>query len=189
MSVSPGPTGSQKHVLIAVGINRIDLFQRTPSDLKRYVEFVHYLKKTFGSVLHFIQHERLQWSSTQPSGEAAFDNPTDYKVLYNDWPYGIDLDIVHLVVWTKFELQDDITTGDLHQESRAAIEAFVEKTFCGEGGVLRDNLVWFKNGKSLKSVHALEHFHVMLYKPDRECLRRITGGDISMAEKLRRGQF
>lgn len=169
----------------AIRINRIDLFQRTPTDLIRYVEFVHYLKKTFGSVLHFIQHERLHWPSIRPSGQAPFENPTDYKILYNDWPYGIDLDIVHLVVWTKFELEDEVTTNDLSQRSRAMIDAFVQKTFCGKNGVSRDSLIWFKNWKSLKSVHALEHFHVMLYKPDPEFLKRITGGDVAISEKLK----
>ncbi len=169
-------------------MNRIDLFQRTPNDMKRYVEFVHYLKKTFGSVIHFIQHERLHWSSIQPSGQAAFENATDYKVLYNDWPYGIDLDIVHLVVWTKFELEDDDTTGDLTEKSRATIETFVQTTFCGTDGVPRDSLVWFKNWKSIKSVHALEHFHVMLSKPHLEFVRRITKGDIAMTEKLSEGK-
>jgi Protein of unknown function (DUF3605) len=177
-----------KHRLITVGINRIDLFQRTPTDLKRYVEFVHYLKKAFGSVLQFIHHERLHWSSTQPSGQRPFENPSDYKVLYNDWPYGIDLDIVHLVVWTKFAFQDDPVTGDLTPESRAMIEAFVQKTFCGKNGSSHDNTIWFRNWKSLKSVQALEHFHVMLYKPDPEFLRKITGGDMAMAEKLRVGK-
>jgi Protein of unknown function (DUF3605) len=156
--------------------------------MKRYMEFVHYLKKTYGSVLHFIQHERLHWSSTQSSGRKPFETSTDYKILYNDWPYGIDLDIVHLVVWTKFELEDDPATGYLTQESRAIIEEFVQGTFCGKDGVSRENLVWFKNWKSLKSVHALEHFHVMLYKPDEEFLRRITGGDMAMAVKLKNGK-
>lgn len=177
-----------KRILRVAGINRIDLFQRTPNDLKRYIEFVHYLKRTFGSVLHFIQHERLHWSSLQPSGQPAFDNPTDYKILYNDWPYGIDLNIVHLVVWTKFELQDDLATGDLTQEARLEIEGFVRETFCGEDGVARDGLVWFRNWKSLKSVHALEHLHVMLYKPSQEFLNRITGGDMAMAAKLSSGK-
>lgn len=178
----------EEHILTVIGINRIDLFQRTPSDLRQYVQFVHYLKKTLGSVLHFIQHERLRWASIQPSGQAAFENDGDYKVLYNDWPYGIDPDIVHLVVWTKFQLEDDPVSGDLTPKSRAAIEAFVQKTFGGADGLPRDRIIWFRNWKSIKSVQALEHFHVMLYKPDAEFLRRVTGGDMSMAEKLRKGK-
>lgn len=89
------------------------------------------------------------------------------------------------MVWTKFELEDDVTTNDLSQRSRAMIDAFVQKTFCGKNGVSRDSLIWFKNWKSLKSVHALEHFHVMLYKPDPEFLKRITGGDVAISEKLK----
>ena len=29
------------------------------------------------------------------------------RILYNDWPYGLVDGIVHLVVWTKFDLEDD----------------------------------------------------------------------------------
>ena len=29
------------------------------------------------------------------------------KIIYNDWPYGIDKSIVHLCVWTKFPLDVD----------------------------------------------------------------------------------
>ena len=44
--------------------------------------------------------------------------------------------------------------------------------------------MWFKNWKSLKSVHAVEHFHVMLYRPDAVFLREITNGDVPMTEKF-----
>lgn len=83
----------------------------------------------------------------------------DYKILLNDWPYGIDPRIVHLVVWTKFEFPSDPVTGDLTAEARKAIEEFVGEEFgrrCGEGRVR-----WFRNWGSLKSVHAVEHFHVV----------------------------
>jgi hypothetical protein len=104
----------------------------------------------------------------------------DIKILYNDWPYGINPDIVHLVVWTKFELDDDPVTGLSTKESQEEIEAYVQKTFAPKV----KELVWFKNWKSLKSVHAVEHFHVMLYKPDAEFLREITNGDVAMTEKF-----
>jgi Protein of unknown function (DUF3605) len=35
-------------------------------------------------------------------------------------------------------------------------------------------VIWFKNWKSLKSVHAVEHFHVMLYNPDPAFVDEIT---------------
>ena len=31
----------------------------------------------------------------------------DVKIIFNDWPYGIDKSIVHLCVWTKFPLDVD----------------------------------------------------------------------------------
>ena len=104
----------------------------------------------------------------------------DIKILYNDWPYGIDADIVHLVVWTKFELDDDPDTGLSTAESQKQIHDYVQRTFASKV----KELVWFKNWKSLKSVHAVEHFHVMLYKPDAAFLRDITKGDVPMTEKF-----
>jgi len=56
--------------------------------------------------------------------------PDDIKILYNDWPYGIDEKIVHLVVWTKFDLEDDPATDDLTPEARKEIDEYVNRTFC-----------------------------------------------------------
>lgn len=54
----------------------------------------------------------------------------DIKILYNDWPYGVDEKIVHLVIWTKFELEDDPATDDLTDVARREIDVYVNKTFC-----------------------------------------------------------
>jgi hypothetical protein len=42
--------------------------------------------------------------------------------------------------------------------------------------------IWFKNWKSLKSIQAVEHFHVMLFNPDPEFISEITGGDVAIRE-------
>lgn len=113
----------------------------------------------------------------------------DMKILYNDWPYGIDPKIKHLVIWTKFELQaapvsESNPNGDLTPDARRQINDFVNKTFVSVCG--RENVIWFKNWSSLKSIHAVEHFHVMLYNPDVEFVRKITNGDVPLAEKVGR---
>jgi hypothetical protein len=120
---------------------------------------------------------------TSPQSVLCKSNPCieDIKILYNDWPYGIDPSIVHLVVWTKFELDDDPVTGLCTEESKQEIEAYVQKTFAPKV----KELVWFKNWKSLKSVHAVEHFHVMLYKPDPEFLKNITNDDVAITVTFR----
>ena len=103
----------------------------------------------------------------------------DYKILYNDWPYGVDPRIIHLVIWTKFPLDEAPGTDDLTPEARRSIEKFVEGTFYAK--LAREHVAWFKNWTSLKSVHAVEHFHVMLFDPDLEFVRFITNGDAAMS--------
>ncbi|KAK5022502.1 hypothetical protein LTS07_009948 [Exophiala sideris] len=140
-----------------VNTNHIERFQRTSSQLRAYLEYIHYLQKRYGSVLSYVQHERLNWEDITPSGNRLFTNPTDYKILYNDWPYYVDQDIKHLVIWTKFTIEEDEITGKLTPAAAAQVEEFISGTFCsGEGPrVERDQIAWFKNWKSLKSVHAL----------------------------------
>ncbi len=141
-----------------VRTNNIHHFQRSSSQLRGYLQYVHHLKKTYGSVLSYIQAERLQWKDITPSEDIPFSNPSDYKILYNDWPYFLEEGIKHLVVWTKFPLDENPETGEVLPETEAQIEAFIKRTFCeGETAqvIPRERIIWFKNWKSLKSVHAL----------------------------------
>lgn len=61
---------------------------------------------------------------------ATYSNePADFKILVNDWPYGIDPKIVHIVVWTKFDFEEDLDTGDLTPRARRQINDYVTRTF------------------------------------------------------------
>lgn len=112
-----------------VAANRIDYLRRLPSDLRRYHAFTWKLKQDYGSVTNFLLEKRLGWSlPLEPKG-APFECSDDIKILYNDWPYGVDPRIVHLLVWTKFPLREDPETGDLTAEERVAIDEYVNKTF------------------------------------------------------------
>lgn len=79
----------------------------------------------------------------RPRGK-GWGKEDDIKILQNDWPYGIDPQIVHLVIWTKFPLHESppaatATTNDnLTPAMRARIDAFVEKTFVKKMG--RENV-------------------------------------------------
>lgn len=44
-------------------------------------------------------------------------------------------------------------------------------------------VLWFKNWAALKSIHAVEHFHVMMYDPDPEFIREVTNGDVPQCAK------
>ncbi|KAL2877752.1 hypothetical protein SGCOL_006914 [Colletotrichum sp. CLE4] len=168
-----------------VETNRLDLFQRVPSELRRYRLFIHSLIKEHGSVMNFVLRRRLGWEEGElgsTGGKRPFEEAGDYRILHNDWPYGIDARIVHLVVWTKFELEENPATGDLTERARGEIDRFVEGTF--RARTKAGTVIWFKNWRSLKSVHAVEHFHVMLFDPDPAFIREITNGDVPQCEKF-----
>lgn len=109
--------------------NHLELFQRWPSDLRRYRAFIHKVQIEYTSVTKFILHERLHWEAPVVPRGAPWEYPEDIKILYNDWPYGIDPHIVHLVVWTKFAIEEDPVSGDLTDRARSQVEAFVTQVF------------------------------------------------------------
>jgi hypothetical protein len=112
-----------------ISLNRIDLFQRIPSDLRRYLAYIQKIKKSHGSIMNFMLKQRLHWALPIKAEGGLFEKDGDIRILKNDWPYGIDERIVHLVVWTKFELEDDPATDDLTDEARAAIQKYVDQRF------------------------------------------------------------
>jgi hypothetical protein len=109
--------------------NRIDLFQRVPSELRRYLAYNFRLKREYGSVMEFVLSQRLGWKEPIKAEGKPFEKENDLKILWNDWPYGIDTKIVHLVVWTKFDLEDDPAIDDLTDAARKDIDDFVDRTF------------------------------------------------------------
>jgi len=112
-----------------VADNHIHLFQRMPSELRRYRAFTWQLRQDYGSIVNYILTHRLHWPYPIAARGKPFEFDDDIKILWNDWPYGIDTRIVHLVVWTKFDIEEDPVTGDLTNEARAEIDNFVRKTF------------------------------------------------------------
>ncbi|MCJ1470097.1 hypothetical protein MMC07_008742 [Pseudocyphellaria aurata] len=175
---------SWKEVQECIRTKRIDGFRRLPSDLRRYLAFNAKVKEDYGSVNNYIIQKMLQWTDQEPKDADAFNNPdtVDLRILYNHWPYGIDIKIIHLVVWTKFDLDDDPATGELTAPMRQKIDDFVERKF--RSRVPENNVIWFRNWKSLKSIQGIEHFHVMLHDPDMDFVREVTNGDIPTSQRV-----
>lgn len=73
-------TWSEVREIIAA--NRIDLFQRVPSELRRYREYMALLKRNHGSVMDFVMKERLHWTDLTPKAE-PFVDPSNKASLYN----------------------------------------------------------------------------------------------------------
>lgn len=41
-------------------------------------------------------------------------------------------------------------------------------------------VIWFRNWASLKSVHSVEHFHVMIFNADSKFVEEVTEGDVPL---------
>lgn len=120
---------SWPEVTAMIRANRLEDFQRVPSDLRRYKAFTYDLVRRHGSVAAFILGHRLGWEAPVVPRGRPFEHPDDMRILHNDWPYGIDPRIVHLVVWTKFVLEEDPATGDISDQTRREIENYMAETF------------------------------------------------------------
>lgn len=169
-------TGTSLCVFVSVANNDLSILKRRPSDLKRYIIWTMHIKSTHGSMTNYVCKERLHWTPlpssddddepTFPCGDPRpFRSSDDYKILRNDWPYGISRDITHLVVWLKTRLPTVPPEGYLTPESSRLVEEFVQKTFTGRlssAGYGHDRVQWFKNWTQLQSVRGLDHFHVLL---------------------------
>ena len=123
----------------------------------------------------YLIQSKLPWGSPPFTFKSTipFENPADYQILVNDWPYAFTSDLTHIVVWSKTPIATDEQRGDVTEESRRIIEAFVQKTFAERLG--DDRVLWFKNWVSLQSVRALEHVHVLVRGAQKEDLEFWTG--------------
>lgn len=124
----------------------------------------------------FVMQTRLEWqpsASSTPEKGLSFDfespipfkSPNDYKILPNDWPYGLDEGISHLIVWLKNRLEIQPPYGDMTPNARKQVEDFVEERFVKPiakltGGT--DSVLWFKNWVALQSVPGIDHVHILV---------------------------
>ncbi|KAJ8606559.1 hypothetical protein MRB53_040859 [Persea americana] len=79
-----------------------------------------------------LQANAFRFEKDTKAKGRPFEDPSDLKIIGNDWPYGIDRDITHICVWTKFTYEEDPRTGDLTDRARALIDGYVDRTFRSE---------------------------------------------------------
>ncbi|KAK5113012.1 hypothetical protein LTR85_011034 [Meristemomyces frigidus] len=159
-----------KHI---TATNALEQLKRLPSDLHRYLAWSYNIKKRYGGITNYVVQERLHWTPDptrsdkgpvfEHKSDVPFTERSDYVVLMNDWPYGLEEGIVHLVAWSKTPIAVDDERGDVTPESRTLIEGFVRSYFVkalGEEG--HERVTWFKNWVSLQSVRGVDHVHVLV---------------------------
>jgi len=165
---------------VLIGNNDLAALKRERSDLRRYIQWSAETKAVYGSLTNFLLAHRLPktWGSPPftPVSDTPFQDPSDYRVLTNDWPYGLAPGIEHLVVWTRTPIAVDADKGDMTPESRKLVGDFVKRHFVerlGPGG--EDRVLWFKNWAALQSVRALDHIHIMVKDVDPAMVKEWTG--------------
>jgi len=115
-----------------------------------------------------------------------FANPSDFRILINDWPYGLAPGITHVIVWLKTRLESDPNRGDMTPKSRRQVEDFIQKTFIDRVKDLpgeKEKVIWFKNWTALQSVPGIEHVHVLVRDVPDEIVAEWTGDDRSMHDQ------
>jgi Protein of unknown function (DUF3605) len=118
-----------------------------------------------------------------------FANHADYKVLRNDWPYGLEKGITHICVWLKDRLPVREDNGDLTDEGRAMVVAYVQRAFVKKLGLDgKDQVLWFKNWVGLQSVRGLEHIHVLVRNVEEKALAVVleSGEDATTGKQISR---
>jgi len=135
-------------------------------------------------MVNFILQHRLQWGGPPftYNSPIPFADSSDYKVLINDWPYGMTSNITHIVVWSKTPIPTNEKTGDVTDESRRVIQEFIKRIFVERLGGDAGRVMWFKNWVQLQSVRALEHVHVLVRDASPDDLEYWTGKKIQMVE-------
>lgn len=64
--------------------NRIDRFQRLPSDLRKYLEYTSHIKTQYGSVMRFVVKERLHWGDGDIEDLKPKGRPFEFGGIYFD---------------------------------------------------------------------------------------------------------
>lgn len=177
--------------------NKLETLRRWPSDLKRYIKWSAATKKEYGSIMAYVMKERLRWTptGTVESGlvfdfksRVPFENIDDCRIMPNDWPYGLDQGIIHLIVWLKNRLEVQAPLGDLTPNARAQVNAFIKKEFVKPLERLtgqEDNVIWFKNWVSLQSVPGIDHVHVLVRNVPTDVVAKMwTKGEESLQDNL-----
>ena len=155
----------------------------------KYRAWVKDIKAQYGSMNNYITKERLQWTVLPSSqlgrlvfevrNSTPFADSEDYKIAWNDWPYGsLEPNVKHLIVWLKKPLKSDSRTGRFLEPEIRVVQNFVDQMFLApmaERGIAKDKLRWYKNGFDLQSVNAIDHFHVLVKGVPDDLLKQWTG--------------
>lgn len=173
-----------------VQTNDLEGFARSKRQTEQYMAHKELLRVMDSTIFKYLLTNSLGWAAEKQvngimdadikiasSGDEIFSNPTDLKIIYNDFPYYFEENVAHLCIWSKQPIPSDpkSSVGDLSVETRATIEQYIYQTFVEYAGIPRENLLWFRNWDSLQSVREISHVHVIIRYISNEQLDLLLG--------------
>jgi hypothetical protein len=128
-----------------------DSLIRWPGDLVIYSRFAIWAKEHYRSVEDFIKIQYFKFPYSQDSNRyIALEKPADLKwnptLRRNNFPYAIQPDVNHLILWSLA----DLTTEDIHDtlQQKLSLETW--------------DFFWFENPGAKKTVPGVNHVHVFV---------------------------
>ncbi|KAI0102213.1 hypothetical protein GGR51DRAFT_298564 [Nemania sp. FL0031] len=174
------PSITWDELIDIVDANQHIHLQRGPSQLQRYEAWSSDTRTKYGSVTTYLLTQLLPkvWGTQppfSPTSTIPFQDPSDYRVLLNDWPHGFPSNVTQLVIWTRTPIPTESDGGDMTPASREIIESFVQRYFRDRlvGGT-QDQLVWFRNWGDTRSVPSIDHIHVLVRDVDPSIIEEWT---------------
>lgn len=161
---------------------------RSPTQLAEYRHFRETLTAQGGDFFEQVL-TKLEWTQSdintaRASHRDLLTSTEDIALRVNDFPYYIEADIVHLVVWSKLNIPIDETSksGDMTPAARDRINQWIEQCFVTNMafGIPRQNITWFKNWAALQSIPKLAHIHLMVRGLPATQLERVLGDKQSL---------
>ncbi|KAJ1980273.1 hypothetical protein H4R35_001189 [Dimargaris xerosporica] len=126
-----------------------DKLTRTLAVEQAYAKAKRFYQENHGGIAQYIVQHRLHWdlSQVQCQADAPFD-PHETCILPNDFPYALEANIHHLVLWSKRPLR--MNNKALHQ--------YLAQCYPDH------EILFFIHNPALQSVPALPRGHVFIYK-------------------------
>lgn len=141
------------------------------------------MQQKWPDISAYVATQRLGWPAPIEGGfpvrnSRPFADPADYCIRRNDWPWAVERDVGHMVVWSKIPIDVD-DQGDPAPGARQVVEDFVETIFRrrlnANGSISGGEIIWFKNRTRWQSVKTLEHIHVLTKGVDDKLIEEWTG--------------
>ncbi|KAJ2834555.1 hypothetical protein GGI24_000348 [Coemansia furcata] len=130
-----------------VAAERLELLSRTTEQERVYTEHMQLLSQEHGSASAYVLKIKL----------ASFiaDDSREYLIIPNDYPYALEPDMSHFIVWSKPKLASGIVPAPVIKHM---IGSYLDEHI----GESKYEWTWFVNQPHLQSIPDVSHGHLIV---------------------------